>query len=224
MPGPEASEDEREHCADERAAEERELKKLQRVAQRVNERVTGHFGVIRKAESGWGKRSCGCQLGGEERLDVCCFIKGIGESLPQRCMFSRGRSFRIRSCASSLGLRGHTEISRITSCSPRRQQQVLQHCEGSALSPFDLRLNRLAAIKSFTEPATIWDLTPPERDPVPSMPRMVACREKVFAFAMGLHPRLGAQVSPQRKVGGQESLRMTVMLPASPFLEFLCKI
>ena len=81
--------------------------------------------------------------------------------------------------------------------------------EGSALSPFDLRLNRLAPIESFTEPATIWDLTPPERDPVPTMTRMVACREKVFAFAMGLHPRLGAQVSPQRKVGGQETLRTT---------------
>ena len=97
--------------------------------------------------------------------------------------------------------------------------------EGSALSLFDLRLNRLASIESFTEPATIWDLTPRERDPVLTMPRMVACRERVFAFTMGHRPRLGAQVSPQRKVGGREALRMTVMLSnASPFLEFWRKI
>ena len=68
----------------------------------------------------------------------------------------------------------------------------------------------LSSIERFAEPGTIWDLTPRERDPVPSMPRMEACRKKVFAFAMGLHPRLGAQVSPQRR----SPLRAVVLAPA----------
>mmetsp|Transcript_42553 Transcript_42553/g.96819 ORF Transcript_42553/g.96819 Transcript_42553/m.96819 type:complete len:449 (+) Transcript_42553:230-1576(+) len=37
---------------------------------------------------------------------------------------------------------------------------------------------------------TVWDLTPPARDPVLAT---VMRRAKAFAFAMGLHPRLGAQ-------------------------------
>ena len=73
--------------------------------------------------------------------------------------------------------------------------------EGSPQASCDTHHNLLTSIERFTEPGTIWDLTPPERDPLTSMPRMVACREKVFAFAMGLHPRLGAQVSPPQKIG-----------------------
>jgi len=73
--------------------------------------------------------------------------------------------------------------------------------EGSPTANCDLGLNRLTSITRFKETGTIWDLTPPDRDPVPTMPKMVVCREKVFAFAMGLHPRLGAQVSPLQKVG-----------------------
>ncbi|KAJ1473127.1 hypothetical protein T484DRAFT_1752310 [Baffinella frigidus] len=77
-------------------------------------------------------------------------------------------------------------------CAAIEESMNLWH-EGSPRASCDLHLNRLSSIELFTEPATIWDLTPPERDPVPNMPRMVECREKVFAFAMGLHPRLGAQ-------------------------------
>jgi len=83
-------------------------------------------------------------------------------------------------------------------CEAIAESMNLRH-EGSPQASCDTHRFLLTSIERFTEPATIWDLTPPERDPVPSMPRMVVCREKVFAFAMGLHPRLGAQVSPQRR-------------------------
>jgi len=83
-------------------------------------------------------------------------------------------------------------------CEAITESLNLRH-EGPPQASCDFRVNRLTSIKRLTEPGTIWDLTPPERDPVPTMPRMVACREKVFASAMGLHPRLGAQVSPQRR-------------------------
>jgi hypothetical protein len=77
-------------------------------------------------------------------------------------------------------------------------EESMNHWQNELPHPFfNLHLDRLASIESFTKPAAIWDLTPPERDPVPTMPRMVECREKVFAFAMGLHPRLGAQVFAQ---------------------------
>ena len=99
----------------------------------------------------------------------------------------------------------------------------LQH-EGSSTASRDLDLNRLKSIKRFKELGTICDLTPPERDPVPSMPRMVACREKVFAFAMGLHPRLGAQVSPQQKVSlaGSTLCACLSSFIASPSHESCC--
>jgi hypothetical protein len=38
---------------------------------------------------------------------------------------------------------------------------------------------------------SIWDLTPPERDPVLAV---VMRRAKTLAFSMGIHPRLGAEV------------------------------
>jgi hypothetical protein len=66
---------------EERASKEREIKRLMRDAQRVNERVTGSFAVIRKAEGEWGKRSCGCRHAREELVNL--FIKSLGTSLPQ---------------------------------------------------------------------------------------------------------------------------------------------
>jgi len=62
----------------ERVAEEWEIKRLKKVAQRVNERVTGHFGVIRKAE---GSAPDGRRLEGEERVNVRCFIRVLGTFL-----------------------------------------------------------------------------------------------------------------------------------------------
>jgi hypothetical protein len=66
---------------EERASKEREIKRLMRDAQRVNERVTGSFAVIRKAEGEWGKRSCGCRHAREELVNL--FIKSLGTSPPQ---------------------------------------------------------------------------------------------------------------------------------------------
>ena len=83
-------------------------------------------------------------------------------------------------------------------CEAIAESLNLRH-DASIKASCDPYYSLLTSIERFTEPGTIWDLTPPERDPVNSMPRMEACREKVLAFAMGLHPRLGAQVSPQRR-------------------------
>ena len=62
----------------------------------------------------------------------------------------------------------------------------------------------------------------------PVVPRMVECREKVLAFAMGLHPRLGDQVSPLNEIGPASSrlcacLRCSIARSSHEFL-FLRKI
>ncbi|KAJ1473135.1 hypothetical protein T484DRAFT_1752319 [Baffinella frigidus] len=206
---------------EERAAKERDIKRLMRDAQRVNERVTGPFVVHRKAEGEWGKRSCGCRHAREERVDVNFFIKSLDGS-DDTCKYNRmvfphpymrfvpwpegpyqgdAEEVPVASTFAALNGRFFTVIDVVLAI---EDSLNLWH-EGSPKACCKTHLDRLASIESFTEPAAIWDLTPPERDPVPNMPRMVECREKVFVFAMGLHPRLGAQAGMH--VLDPESLR-----------------
>jgi len=46
--------------------------------------------------------------------------------------------------------------------------------EGSSKAGSDTHHLLLTSVERFTESDTNWDLTPPERDPMPAMPRMVA--------------------------------------------------
>ncbi|KAJ1473126.1 hypothetical protein T484DRAFT_1837567 [Baffinella frigidus] len=207
-----------------RAADEIEIKRLQGVAQRVNKRVTGSFVVHRKAEGEWGHGSDGCRLGREERFDVRCHIKGLEGEFESNDMLMYNRKVFphpfMRFVPWPEGPHGalpdHIVVASTTAARNGKFFDVLDVCaaieesmnlwhEGRPRALFDVGLDRLASIESFTDPGTIWDLTPPEHDPVPTMPRMVDCREKVFVFAMGLHPRLGAQAG--MNVLDPESLR-----------------
>ncbi|KAJ1481996.1 hypothetical protein T484DRAFT_1898535 [Baffinella frigidus] len=232
--GPEASRDEgpvprppemNKNAAPEgRAVEELEIQQLEKDAQRLNDLVTGSgvFVVIRDAGGEWADKNYGSRHAREEQVNVRCYgldSNPIGNNeyleLFHRNVFPHPFIRFVSGPAGPHGaLPDHVVLSSTSAarngeffdvfdvCAAIEESMNLWH-EGSPRASCD---KCLTSIELFTDdPATIWDLTPPERDPVPDMPRMVQCREKVFAFAMGLHPRLGAQAGMH--VLDPESLR-----------------
>ena len=195
-----------------------------RDAKLLNERLTssfGLFGVVRAGEGGgeWEDQLDGAPLG--DRVYVHCFIQAGSATLNECDVWGHTMAFPhpfIRFVPWPEGPHGafSDDISSTSAAPNGKFFTIFDVCEaigkslniwpeGSPPASCDLRLNCLASIMSFKGMGTIWDLTPPDRDPVPTMPKMVTCLDKEFAFAMGLHPRLGAQASPKQKIGPARS-------------------
>ncbi|KAJ1473134.1 hypothetical protein T484DRAFT_3646650 [Baffinella frigidus] len=221
-----------------RAAEELEIQQLKKDAQRLNDLATGVFVVTRAAEGEWVDTSDRIRHAHEERSwrkqsespahpprhSASELTEIVAQELFHRNVFPHPFiRFVARPAGPHGALPDHVVLSSTSAARNGRFFDVLDVCEaieesmnlwheGSPRASCDARYKYLTSIELFTDdPVKIWDLTPPERDPVPTMPRMVECREKVLAFAMGLHPRLGAQVSPQRK-GGPTGSRLCACL------------